>query len=242
MKLGMIGMGVMGLPIAENLVKKSGLQVLGYDVEADRRMRFAQCKGMPVLHPEEVYENCGIVFFSLPNNKLVDACLGEALVHCQDGAILVDLSSSYPSVIQAHEESAIAAGAGLVDCPVSGGESAATAGTLSAMCGGAAEHVEAVCPYLRMFSGKVTHMGALGSGYAAKLINNMIIGAEIAAVAEAFACAQRAGLDGKLLFEAIRDGGAGSCVLEVKGPKMLDHDYSASSRLSISLKDQKNEV
>lgn len=240
MKLGVIGMGVMGYPIAVNLVKKSGLPVLGYDVVPGQREKFAAAGGVAVSAPEEIYRSCQVVFFSLPNNQLVDAYLGAAVEHCPAGTTVVDLSSSTPTVIRGHAEAARAAGVALVDCPVSGGEAGAIAGTLSAMCGGEGEDVQRVLPYLKLFNTKVTHMGALGCGYAAKLANNMIIGAGIAAVAEAFAYAGKAGLDQTTLFEAIRSGGAGSSVLEVKGPKMIHRDYTPSSRLSIHLKDLHN--
>jgi 2-hydroxy-3-oxopropionate reductase len=240
MKLGIIGMGVMGLPIARNLVAKSGLPVLGYDVAETQRAKFEAFGGQAAPSPEDIYRQCGVVFFSLPSNQLVSAYLTAAAAHCPRGTVLVDLSSSTPTVIRAVAQAAEDAGVGLVDCPVSGGEAGASAGTLSAMCGGKPEDVAAVRPYLELFNSKVTYMGALGCGYAAKLANNMIIGVGIAAVAEAFAYARQAGLDERVLFEAIRDGGAGSAVLEVKGPKMLSRDYTASSRLSIHLKDQHN--
>ena len=240
MKIGFVGLGTMGLPMAINLVKKSGCPVLGYDVVERQCQRFREADGAVAESPEEVFQSCGIVFFSLPSNELIHANLALAVKSCARGTVVVDTSSSYPAVIREQAAAAEAAGIGLVDCPVSGGEPAAQAGTLASMCGGREEDVERVRPYIAMFSAKVTHMGPLGCGYAAKLANNMIVGTEIALIAEALNYAERAGLDKQRLFEAIRSGAAGSSVLEIKAPKMIRRDYAASSRLSIHLKDQHN--
>jgi len=173
---------------------------------------------------------------------LVSSNFELGIKHAPRGAIIVDLSSSYPAVIRDKQALAKQAGVGLIDCPVSGGESGARAGTLASMCGGSEENVEKVLPYLKMFSSGVVHMGPVGCGYAAKLANNMVIGTEIAVIAEALNYVELAGLDKKRWFEAVRHGGAASCVLEVKGPKMLEKDYAASSTLAVHLKDQRNAI
>lgn len=240
MNIGFIGLGIMGLPMAEHLVQKSGCPVVGFDVAAGQREKFSAAGGQAAERPEEVFPRCQMVFLSLPNNDLVDANLGAAVTQCPQGAVVVDLSSAYPAVIQAHQQAAEAAGIGLVDCPVSGGEAGAVEGTLAAMCGGREADVARAMPYLKLFSASVIHMGDLGCGYAAKLANNMIVGTEVALIAEAFSFAERAGLDPQRLFEAIRGGAAGSAVLEIKGRKMIQREYTASSRLSIHLKDQHN--
>lgn len=239
MKIGVIGLGIMGLPIAENIRKKSGETVIGFDVAEAQCEKF-KAYGGEIAAPEKIYSDCDLIFFSLPNNKLVDIYFSQAVPACKSGAILVDLSSSLPAIIRKYEAEASEKGIALIDCPLSGGEAGAIAGKLSAMCGGEKKDVDAVMPYLMMFNSKVSHMGKLGCGYVAKFANNMIVGSEIVAVAEAFAYAKKAGLDENVLFEAIRDGACASCVLEVKGPKMLNNDYSASSTLAIHLKDQHN--
>lgn len=240
MKIGFIGLGTMGLPMAANILHKSGEGAVGFDVVQAQLDRFCAMGGTVAESAEQVFRCCDITFLSLPNNELVQANLELGIRTAQKGAVVVDLSSSHPAVIQSWKAAAEAAGVGLVDCPVSGGEKGAEAGTLASMCGGREEDVERVRPYLEMFSASVIHMGPLGCGYAAKLANNMIIGTEIAVIAEALNFARLAGLDQQKLFEAIRHGGAASCVLEVKGPKMIQKDYAASSRLSIHLKDQHN--
>jgi 3-hydroxyisobutyrate dehydrogenase and related beta-hydroxyacid dehydrogenases len=240
MKIGMFGLGIMGFPIATNLVQKCGCPVAAYDPAESSCVRFRKIGGATAAAPETIYQSCDVIFSCLPNNDLVRAHLESAVKLCRRGTVVVDLSSSLPSVIQGCAKAADLAGVALVDCPVSGGHIGAVAGNLSAMCGGRAEDIEKMLPLAKCFAAKVTHMGSLGCGYTAKLANNMIIGSEIAVIAEAFSFAEKAGLDPRVLFEAIRSGGAASAVLDMKVPKMLDGDYSVSSSLAVHLKDQHN--
>lgn len=240
MKIGFVGLGTMGLPMALNLVRKSGCQVVGFDVVERQCQRFREAGGVTVESAEAVFSACDIVFLSLPNNELVQSNLALAMQNCKRGSVVVDTSSSYPAVIQGQAADAEAAGVGLVDCPVSGGEPGAREGTLAAMCGGAEADVERVRPYVEMFASHLTHMGPLGCGYATKLANNMIVGTEIVLIAEALNFAEMAGLDKQRLFEAMRGGAADSSVLQIKAPKMIQKDYTASSRMTLHLKDQHN--
>lgn len=237
---GMVGLGNMGLPIALNLIKQGGGPVYGYDVVPAARERFGASGGLVCGTAEELFASCRVVFFSLPTNGLVRENLERAVERCPEGAVLVDTSSSLPEAITRCAAAAARRNIALIDCPVSGGVEGAAAGTLSAMCGGDRAAVEDVTPLLRAFAARVTYMGRLGSGYTAKLVNNLIVGGEITLLAEAFGLARRAGLDLEVLFEALRGGAAGSAVLENKGPKMFRGDYSPQSRAAIHLKDQHN--
>lgn len=239
-RVGMVGLGNMGLPIALNLMKAEGRPVCGYDVIPAARERFGASGGLPVGTVEELLRVCRVVFFSLPTNDLVRENLARAVELCPEGAVLVDTSSSVPEVVKGLASAAAARHIALIDCPVSGGVEGAFAGTLSAMCGGDQAAVDGVMPLLRSFASKVTYMGDLGSGYTTKLVNNLIVGGEITLLAEALGLARRAGLNLETLFEAIRGGAAGSAVLENKGPKMIGGDYSPQSRTAIHLKDQHN--
>ena len=122
----------------------------------------------------------------------------------------------------------------------SGSPEAAAEGRLSAMCGGSETALARVSPLLACFAARVTHMGSLGSGYAAKLINNLIVGGEITLIAEALGLARKAGLDMARLLEALSGGAASSPVLSLKGGRMISGDYTPSSRVLIHLKDQRN--
>ena len=240
MNIGMIGLGNMGLPIAKQFLEKSGGTVYGFDVVQAAMDQFAEAGGIAVKDPIDLFKSCDRVFLSLPSNALVQSNLEQAAAHCKPGTVVVDTSSSIPEVICSCARQAAERGVDLVDCPVSGGVDGAKKGTLSAMCGGDEAVVEKVMPLLKTFASKVTHMGPLGSGYTAKLVNNLIVGGEITLIAEAFGLAKKAGMDLRRLKTAISDGAAGSSVLEIKGPKMIQNDFSASSRVLIHLKDQHN--
>ncbi|MDI6707063.1 MAG: NAD-binding protein, partial [Bacillota bacterium] len=143
-------------------------------------------------------------------------------------------------VIREMYKKASEVGIKLIDSPVSGGEAGAIAGTLVLMCGGDREVFEEVSPLLLCMGRAATYMGQSGCGSIAKLANNMIVGCNIAAVAESFAFATKAGLDPQVLFEAIKDGFAGSAVLYSKAPKIITRDFSASARIAVHQKDLKN--
>lgn len=240
MHIGIIGLGNMGLPIARRLIEKSGHPVHGFDVVSDALQRFAAGGGIPEQSDAAVFEKSDVIFFSLPSNALVQANLQDAVRLCRRGCVIVDTSSSVPAVMQSCAEQAAAREISLIDCPVSGGAESAARGTLSAMCGGEERAVAHVMPLLRTFAGQVTHMGPLGSGYTAKLVNNLIVGGEITLIAEALGLARRAGLDPERLLHALSGGAANSPVLQLKGPKMLSGNFSPSSHVRIHLKDQHN--
>ena len=240
MNIGFIGLGNMGLPMARRLLEKSGCPVYGFDIVPAALEKLAAAGGTPEPDSAALLEKSDVIFLSLPSNELVQANLEAAVQHCRSGAVVVDTSSSVPAVIQRCAAPAAARGVELIDCPVSGGVDGAEKGTLSAMCGGSEAAVTRIMPLLTCFAAHVTYMGPLGSGYAAKLINNLIVGGEITLIAEAFGLARRAGVDLTRLMEALSGGAAASPVLTMKGSKMISGDYTASSRVLIHLKDQHN--
>jgi 2-hydroxy-3-oxopropionate reductase len=128
----------------------------------------------------------------------------------------------------------------LLDSPVSGGEPAAIDGTLVLMCGGDRDAFDRVLPLLRTMGTTVTYMGGSGNGDVAKIANNMIVGCHLAALGEAFCFAQKAGLDIETLFEAIKNGFAGSAVMNAKAPRLIERDFSPSARIAVHQKDLKN--
>ena len=238
--IGFIGLGNMGLPMARRLLEKSGCPVYGFDIVPSAMEKLAAAGGTPEPDSTALLEKSDVVFLSLPGNQLVRANLEAAVRRCRSGSVIVDTSSSVPAVIQSCAAQAAARGVELIDCPVSGGVDGAEKGTLSAMCGGHETAVERVMPLLACIASRITYMGPLGSGYAAKLINNLIVGGEITLIAEALGLARRAGLDLHRLMEALSGGAAASPVLTMKGGKMIDGDRTVSSRVLIHLKDQHN--
>ena len=239
-KVGFIGMGIMGLPMATNILKKSGCSVVGFDVVEASRIKFAEAGGFTVADIQEVYENCDVIFLCLPKNELVESAVKEIIAHGKKGTIIVDFSSTFPGVIRKLYPEVKAADMSLIDSPVSGGEIGAVAGTLVVMCGGDKEVFDEVEDLIGCVGSRVTYMGASGCGDVAKLANNMIVGCNLIAVSEAYAFAVKAGLDPEVLFNAIKDGFAQNAVMDVKVPKIISRDFSASARIAVHQKDMKN--
>ncbi len=239
-KIGMIGLGTMGLPMAKNLLAKSGLTVVGYDVHESKMELFRQAGGITEDSIINIAKVCQFIFLSLPSNASVDGAIRTILQNAREGTIIIDLSSTAPRILQDLYPMACAAGVQLLDSPVSGGERAAIAGELVLMCGGDSEAVETVRALLCCIGRRITYMGPIGSGNIAKLANNMIVGCNIIAMGEAFAFAQKAGIDPMVLFAAIKDGYAASTVLNEKAPKIIARDFRPSAKTILHQKDLRN--
>lgn len=242
MKVGFIGLGIMGLPMAINLVNKSKYEIVGFDVVEERKSIFKESGGTAVDNTEVIINNCDIIFLSLPTNDLVKSSIQNIINTKRKGTIIVDLSSTSPNLIREMYAKANKAEISLIDSPVSGGEKGAIEGTLAMMCGGDKEVFDQVESLLHFMGATVTYVGKTGCGSVAKLANNMIVGCNIAAVGEALAFAVKAGLDPEVLFIAIKDGFAGSAVLSSKAPKIISRDFEASARIAVHQKDLKNAV
>lgn len=241
-KIGFIGMGIMGLPMAINMVKKCQQPVMGFDVVEEKKSIFKENGGIPVDNMEIINNSCDIIFLCLPTNELVKSSIESIINVGRKDIIVVDLSSTSPNVIREMYEKSKINGVRLIDSPVSGGESGAIAGTLAIMCGGDKNIFNEVKPFLLCIGISATYMGETGCGSIAKLANNMIVGCNIGAVSESLAFAVKAGLDPEVLFNAIKDGFAGSEVLKLKAPKIISRNFEASARIAVHQKDLKNAV
>ncbi len=142
MKVGFLGMGVMGLPMAKNLVKKAGCEILGFDVVEKQREAFAAAGGTAVSDAEEIYKTCDVIMQILPTHAIIRDSVEKAIRFGKPGRIIVDLSSTAPDIIQELYQDAKEAGMFLLDSPVSGGNPMAIAGTLAIMTGGDKEAFE----------------------------------------------------------------------------------------------------
>ncbi len=238
--LGYIGMGVMGFPMASNLLKKSGCPVIGFDVFEQARQRFIDAGGQAVDNTDEIIDKCEIIFLCLPSNELVKSNVEAILEKGKAGTIIVDMGSTAPGIIRELSPKAAEKGITLIDSPVSGGETGAIAGTLVIMCGGDKAKFDEVEPLLHCMGSTVTYMGQSGCGSVAKLANNMIVGCNLIAVSEAFAFAKKAGLDPQVLFDAIKGGFAQNAVMDIKVPKIISRDFTPSARIAVHYKDIKN--
>lgn len=239
-KIGFLGLGIMGYWMSSNLLSKSGTEVYGYDPVEASLERFAASGGKKAGSAQELYENCGLIFFCLPTNEIVKSTVLEAIRTARPGTILVDMGSTSPKLVRELHAEANKHDISLLDCPVSGGEQGAKDGTLVIMCGGEADVYQKVRPYLSMMGKTVTYMGGSGNGSTAKVCNNMIVGIHLLAVGETYSFAKKAGLDPALLFEAIKDGFAESAVMTLKVPKILKRDFTPSARIAVHYKDIKN--
>lgn len=230
----------MGLPMARNIARKGPEKLLTYDVVPGRAESLTADGAQAAGSGADVMREADILFLCLPTNDLVKSALDEALASMKQGACVVDFSSTAPGIIQAAHQAGREKGLMVVDAPVSGGSWGAEAGSLTVMCGGDDAAFALAAPYLRRVGATVSHMGPSGAGDLTKIINNMLVGIHLDALAEGLALAKKAGLDPWKVFEAIRHGFAGSPVMEAKAPLMLAHDFEPRARLAVHLKDLDN--
>lgn len=240
-KIGFIGLGIMGLPMAKNLLN-GGAALSVYDLNP-RAVEELVSLGATSATPAEIGRDCGLVFTILPHGGIVhDVLLGEGGVarSMKAGALVIDMSSVTPLESRTVAEALASRGIGHLDAPVSGGEPKAVAGTLAFMVGGAPEDFERARPFFEKMGSSAVLIGPHGTGSITKLANQVIVNLGIAAVSEALVLATKAGADPEKVFHAIRGGLAGSAVLEAKAPLILERNFKPGGKISINLKDLKN--
>ena len=240
MKVGMIGLGIMGKPMARNLLKAGyDLTVSSYNKAADELVA-AGAKKAPNA---AIGESCDVVLTMLPNSPQVkEVMLGKdgVAAHMKPGTVFIDMSSINP--VASKEIAAALAGRGIemLDAPVSGGEPKAIDGTLSFMVGGKQEVFDKYKPLLGAMGSSAVRCGEVGAGNTTKLANQIIVACNIQALAEALTLAQKAGVDPQLVFEAIRGGLAGSTVMNAKAPMMIAGDGRPGFKIDLHIKDLNN--
>jgi 2-hydroxy-3-oxopropionate reductase len=241
MKIGFIGLGIMGRPMAKNLLK-AGYELNVYD-------KFAKSDDLVALGAKaagsnrEVAAASDVVITMLPNSPHVkEAVLGAGgvLEGAKAGLILVDMSSIAPGASREICEAVAKKGVMMIDAPVSGGEPKAVDATLAIMVGGDKAVFDKVQPILATMGQAVTHVGPIGAGNMTKLANQIIVALNIAAVSEAFTLATKAGVDPEAVFNAIKGGLAGSTVMNAKVPMMLDGNFKPGFRIELHIKDLQN--
>ena len=236
MKVGFIGLGAMGRPMALHL------HAAGHDLHVWAR-RPASCTGLPAtLHasPAELGAACEVVFTVITSSADVEGvALGDkGLIHgMAPGSVLVDCSTIAPDVARRIAGQLGEKGIHMLDAPVSGGEQGAKDATLAIMAGGDAAVLERVRPLLERLGQRIVHIGPNGAGQVAKACNQMIMVAAIEAVAEAMRLAAAAGVDPAKVKLALAGGSAGSRVLEIMGQRMVARDFSAGIEARLHHKD-----
>ncbi len=242
MKIGFIGLGIMGKPMAKNLIK-AGHELFVNDNNESTLTELAELGATPVANGKEAAQAAELVITMLPNSPHVKAvALGEDGIAdgAHAGLIYVDMSSIAPLVSREVHDALAKRGVEMLDAPVSGGEPKAIDGTMSVMVGGKKEVFDAVAPVIDAMAGAVTYVGGIGAGNIAKLANQTIVGVNIAACAEAFTLAQKAGVDPEAVYQAIRGGLAGSTVMDAKVPMMLERNFAPGFRINLHIKDLGN--
>ncbi|HCA29724.1 MAG TPA: 2-hydroxy-3-oxopropionate reductase [Ruminococcaceae bacterium] len=242
MKLGFVGLGIMGKPMSKNLVK-AGHELVVFDFNKAAVDELVELGAKGVNSSAEVAKECDTIITMVPNSPHVRAaCLGEGGIAetAKEGTVVIDMSSIDPVESKSIGEELAKKGIELMDAPVSGGEPKAIDGTLSVMVGGKKETFDKYYDLLMVMAGSVVYVGALGSGNVAKLANQVIVALNIAAVSEAMTLAKKMGTDPELVYQAIRGGLAGSTVLDAKAPMMLEHNFKPGFRIELHIKDLNN--
>ena len=242
MKIGFIGLGIMGKPMAKNLLK-AGYELVVYDIIAAPVKEVVAAGAKAGTSPKDVAAWGDVIITMLPNSPHVkEAILGKngVIEGAKPGSIVVDMSSIAPLAAQEVAAELAKKGVEMLDAPVSGGEPKAIEGTLAIMVGGKAEVFEKVKPILLKMGTSAVLCGEIGSGNVTKLANQIIVALNIAAMSEALVLAAKAGVDPGRVYQAIRGGLAGSTVLDAKAPMVLKGNYKPGFRIELHIKDLQN--
>ena len=241
MKIGLIGLGIMGKPMAKNLLKA------GYDLTVSDLNKAAVdevvAAGAKAATNAEIGETCDVVLTMVPNSPQVKAVmLGEdgVAAHMKPGSVFIDMSSINPVASKEIAAELAKKGIEMLDAPVSGGEPKAIDGTLSFMVGGKQEVFDKYKDLLGAMGASVVRCGDVGAGNTTKLANQIIVACNIQALAEALTLAQKAGVDPNAVFAAIRGGLAGSTVMNAKAPMMIEGNDKPGFKIDLHIKDLNN--
>ena len=243
MKIGFIGLGIMGKPMAKNLLK-AGMELVVSDLNKSAVEEVVK-EGAQEADYARIGELCQIVILIVPNGAISKSILFDkngVASTLKPGSIVCDMSSVTPVESKYCYEKLKEIGVGFVDAPVSGGEPGAIAGTLAIMAGGDQEDFDKMKPCFDILGSSALRIGAAGSGSVTKLANQVIVNNTIAVVSEAFVLAVKAGADPEKVYEAIRGGLAGSAVLDAKIPMILERNFKPGGAIRINHKDIKNVV
>jgi 3-hydroxyisobutyrate dehydrogenase len=240
-KVGFVGLGAMGAPMARNLLK-AGVPLVVHDIDP-RRVQALSEAGAEVAHaPEAIARQCPRCICMVETTAQAEAVIGGFARGAAAGHVVICMSTVDVPTLQRIGRELDAQGIALLDAPVSGGTTGAEAGTLSVIVGGPPESVAACQGLFRAMGSNVFHMGGLGSGLAMKLINNMLLQVQVVAIAEGLVLGAKAGLDLNQAIDVLRVSTGASVALDRAGPRMVARDFSPSGTTDISYKDQEVET
>jgi len=238
-KVCFIGLGIMGKPMAINLID-AGYQLVVHDVNRETAKELVAKGAKEALSPKEASETVDTIITMLPDDYIVEqVATGKngALEGMSKGAILIDMSTIYPNTARRIAKKLEIKGMEMLDAPVSGGEVGAIEGTLSIMVGGKQEIFEDILPVLQELGKNVNYVGDHGAGQVAKASNQIIVGLTIEAIAEALIFAKKSGVDPEKVRNALLGGFAHSRVLELHGQRMLERNFEPGGKVRLHKKD-----
>ncbi len=237
--IGFIGLGIMGRPMARNLLK-AGFTVVGYSRTKGSVDGLKANGGQPASSARDVASRADLVITMVPDShdvELVAEGPDGIFAGAAPGLIVVDMSTISPAVTRRLAAEAAARGVAWLDAPVSGGEAGAIAGTLTIMVGGEAAAFARARPVLDAMGKRVTHMGASGQGQTTKLCNQILVAVNLLGAAEALVFGAKAGLDLSKLHEALTGGAANSWAFQTLGQKMINRDFAPAFKVRLQQKD-----
>jgi 2-hydroxy-3-oxopropionate reductase len=238
-KVGFIGLGVMGAPMARNLIE-AGHELVVHSRSPEPVEALAEAGAATAASPRDVAEQADVVITMLPDSPAVEAVvLGDegVLSGASEGDLLIDMSTIHPTVSTAIAEQAAERGVGALDAPVSGGDVGAQQGTLSIMVGGAEDDFERAAPLFDVLGKTVVHVGGPGAGQVVKACNQVVVGITIAAVSEALVLGSKAGVEPEKILDVLGGGLAANKVMEMRRSNFLEHDFTPGFRIDLHHKD-----
>ena len=241
-KIGFIGLGIMGRPMAKNLLK-AGHPLVVHDLNRAAVAEMVALGAEEASSPATVAEGVWQIITMLPNSPEVRAVLtgpGGVVCGAEPGTLVIDMSSISPIVAREMGEILAQKGLRYLDAPVSGGEPGAINATLSIMVGGSDGAFQEAREVLQVMGKSIVRVGDIGSGNVTKLTNQVMVALHIGAMAEAFVLGTKAGVDPALIYSAIRGGLAGSHVLEAKAERVMSRDFTPGFKVDLHAKDLAN--
>ncbi len=242
MRIGLIGLGIMGKPMAKNLLK-AGYELIVSDLNEEAVAEVVAAGAVKAPSNKALASDCEVVLTMLPNSPQVKQVVleeGGILPSMKAGQVFIDMSSINPMASREIAAALAVQGIEMLDAPVSGGEPKAIDGTLAFMVGGKKDVFDKYQPLLKAMGASVVYCGEIGAGNVAKLCNQVVVAVNIAAVSEALMLGQKAGVSPDLIYNAIRGGLAGSTVMDAKAPMIMDRNFKPGFKIDLHIKDLNN--
>jgi 2-hydroxy-3-oxopropionate reductase len=237
--IGFIGLGVIGAPMARNLLA-AGYEVVAWNRSPEPLAALAEAGARAAEGPAAVAAAADLVIAILKDDPVVREVLGGpdgAIAAARPGTLVIDMSTVSPALARDLAEEAAARGVAFLDAPVSGGDVGAREGTLSIMVGGEADAVERARPVFEVLGSRITHVGGAGAGQVAKACNQVLVAVIFAGLSEALVLGSKLGVDPAKVLDAVGGGMAANRIMEVRRDNFLDHDFAPGFKVDLHHKD-----